>query len=291
MPQTEQEGRIAPVPTKPLFKLPSGSCDCHCHLFGPSSKFPFVTEGGGDTFEASKEALRKAHDIIGVERVVIVQGNSHGTDNSVTLDAISDRPDSYRGVALVDTDITEAELEALHTGGIRGIRYGFPPNFGGPPGRDVFLRMAAKIAPFGWHIVIILTEDDIVNHSDMFADLGVPVVIDHMARINPAGGVEQPAFTAMANLLSTGDYWVKLSGATRIASAPYTDAIPIAAGLIEAAPDRVLWGSDWPHPNPGPDGIPDDGDLVDVMAQYTSDDGMRQKFLVDNPAELYGFGK
>lgn len=281
--------RNAPVPTKPKFKFPANSCDCHCHIFGPPDRFPFQNEGGGDTFIASKEDLRRAHDILGIERVVVVHANSHGTDMSATLDAIADSPSQYRGVALVDDDISDKELADLHAGGIRGVRYGFAARHGGRPSDDRLHRMADRISEFGWHIVFLLEDGDLAENRDLFQNLPVPIVLDHMARLPAQKGVSQPGFTVLTDLLKRDDIWVKVSGVTRVSEPPYTDAVPLAAGIIEAAPDRVIWGTDWPHPNPGPHGPPDDGPLVDLMSGFTSDETLRHKFLVENPAALYGF--
>lgn len=291
MADASPDKQVAPVPTKPNFKFPPLSCDCHCHIFGPADKFPFMhtSGGGGDLFEASKESLMIAHDILGIERAVIVHANSHGTDNSVTLDAIAAGGGNRRGIALVDDDITDAELSSLHDGGIRGVRYGFPVRHGGPPSRERLMRMSSRMAELDWHLVFLFGDGDLVLHEETMRQLPSKIVFDHMGWLQAKEGVSQPGFQLLLELLKDGRYWVKVSGSTRVSEAPYTGAIPLASALIESAPDRVIWGTDWPHPNPGPAGVPDDGKLADIMAQFTTDDGSRQKFLVDNPAILYQF--
>jgi len=275
----------------PRFKLPRGTCDTHCHIFGPRAVFPFLREGGGDDFDAPKEALAAQHRRLGVSRAVIVQGNSHGIDNSVVLDSIAAAGGSQRGVALVAPEITDAELADLHAGGIRGVRYTFVPRLGGGPPAAVVQKMAARIKDLGWHIVLIFAAGTLPDYVGMMRSLNVPVVIDHMGWPVAEAGLEQPTIRRLLELLGEGRTWVKLSGASRVSTtgSPYNDAIPYAVKLVEAAPDRVIWGSDWPHPNPGPSGPPDDAELVDLIPTFAPDAAQRQKLLVDNPAALYGF--
>jgi 2-pyrone-4,6-dicarboxylate lactonase len=274
----------------PKFKAAPGACDAHCHVFGPADRFPYAAGRTYTPPDAPFEALQKLHGILGIERAVIVQATCHGTDNSATLDAIRRSQGRYRGVAIVDDSFTESDFERLHAGGIRGVRFSFARHIGSAPDFAQVQRVVSKIAPLGWHVVLYLEAEDIIENAETLAKLSVPVVIDHMGRVKTGGGVEQPAFKLLLGLLKNEDFWVKICGAERISSsgAPYLDAVPFARALIEAAPDRVLWGTDWPHPNI--DGVmPNDGDLMNLLALSAPEQALRDRIMVDNPARLYGF--
>jgi predicted TIM-barrel fold metal-dependent hydrolase len=280
-----------PKTKAPNFKAAPGACDAHCHVFGPASKFPYAEGRTYTPPDAPFEALQKLHGILGIERAVIVQATCHGTDNSATIDAIQRSQGRYRGVAIVDDTFTESDFEKLHAGGIRGVRFSFARHIGSAPDFGQVQRVVSKFAPLGWHIVLYLEAEDIIENADTLAKLPVPVVIDHMGRVKTQGGVEQPAFKLLLELLRNEDFWVKICGAERISSAgaPYVDAVPFAQALIEAASDRVLWGTDWPHPNI--DGVmPNDGDLMNLLALSAPEQKLRDRIMVDNPARLYGFG-
>lgn len=274
----------------PKFKAAPGACDAHCHVFGPADRFPYAAGRTYTPPDAPFEALQKLHGILGIERAVIVQATCHGTDNSATLDAIQRSQGRYRGVAIVDDTFTESDFERLHAGGIRGVRFSFARHIGSAPDFAQVQRVVSKIAPLGWHVVLYLEAEDIIENAETLAKLSVPVVIDHMGRVKTGDGVEQPAFKLLLGLLKNEDFWVKICGAERISSsgAPYLDAVPFARALIEAAPDRVLWGTDWPHPNI--DGVmPNDGDLMNLLATSAPEQALRDRIMVDNPARLYGF--
>jgi 2-pyrone-4,6-dicarboxylate lactonase len=274
---------------KPTLNLPPLSCDAHCHVFGPAARFPFAANRTYTPEDAPKEALAALHRRLGIERVVIVQASCHGTDNSAMLDAIATSGGKYRGVALVDASFDEAELERLHAGGVRGVRFNFSPRLGGPPKPDVFRQVLARIAPLGWHVVLHLDGADLPERAELIRSIPLPIVIDHMGRIMTAGGLEQPAFRILLELARRETCWVKVCGSERNSSAgsPYHDAVPFAAALVKTAPDRVLWGTDWPHPNLTHP--PDEADLVDLVPLFAPDESTRHKLLVDNPARLYGF--
>lgn len=273
----------------PDFALPRGACDCHVHIYGPAARFPFAAAQRGRAFEAPRDALETMHGTLGVDRCVIVHGGTHGTDLSVTLDALAKGGGRYRAVALVDDDITDARLEELHQAGVRGIRYGFV--FAQPDPATV-RRMADRIAALGWHMALFLRGDDIVSHAGLFRDLPVPLLFDHMAGIDPAlGGADQESFRELVRYLKDGAGWAKLSALENHSRQPYPfpDATDLARALIDAAPDRVLWGTNWPHPDPLPGGPVNDGDLVDLIPIFAPDAATRHKLLVENPAALYGF--
>jgi 2-pyrone-4,6-dicarboxylate lactonase len=272
----------------PRYRLPPGACDAHCHVFGPAARYPYAPDRAYTPPDAPVEALRGVHRIIGVERAVIVQASCHGTDNTAMLDAIAASGGAYRGIAIVDGSVTAAELARLHEGGIRGVRFNFVRHLGGAPDLAVFDAVLGRIERLGWHVVLHLDAEDIVEHAERIGRLRMPFVIDHMGRVKAKGGLAQAPFRQLLALMENPLAWVKICGAERVSSAgaPFTDAVPFAAALIEAAPDRVLWGTDWPHPNIAGD-MPNDGDLVDLFARFTADEGLRRQVLVENPTRLY----
>lgn len=272
---------------KPAFKLPPLSCDAHCHVFGPASRFPYAPKRRYTPADAPKEILRALHDHLGIERAVIVQASCHGTDNAAMLDCIASDPKRYRGVAIVDDSFTDADFDRLDAGGVRGVRFNFVKHLGGSPDMAVFARVIDRIKGRGWHVVLHLDAPDIIPLSEMIRKLPLPFVIDHMGRVPSAAGVDQPPLRALIELSRLENCWIKVCGAERISMPPYAAAVPIAHALVEAAPERVLWGTDFPHPNPTHEA--DEADLVDLVPQYARDTLAQRRLLVDNPARLYGF--
>jgi predicted TIM-barrel fold metal-dependent hydrolase len=272
---------------KPRFVLPPGACDTHCHVFGPGDRFPYAPNRRYTPEDAPKEALAALHAHLGVERAVIVQASCHGKDNRAMLDAIASAPDRYRGVAIVDDSFTDRDFQALHDGGVRGVRFNFVKHLGGSPDMDVFRRVLDRIKGIGWHVVLHLDAPDIVPLSEMIRGLPLPFVIDHMGRVPGSAGVDQPPLQALLGLARLERCWIKVCGSERISFPPYSEAVPIARAIIETAPDRVLWGTDFPHPNPTHEA--DEADLVDLIPQFTTDVATQQRLLVGNPARLYGF--
>lgn len=270
--------------------LPPRACDAHCHIFGPGSIFPYAADRTYTPPDAPKHALSALHSILGIERAVIVQASCHGTDNRAMLDAIATSGGRYRGVAIVDASFTESDYAALHAGGIRGVRFNFVAHLGGRPDMRVFHQVVERIRSFGWHLVVHLDAGDIPELSTLLRALPVPFVIDHMGRVKADAGLEQRPFRALLDLMMLDTCWVKVSGAERVSTAgpPFLDAVPFARAIVDAAPDRVLWGTDWPHPNVGRF-MPNDGDLVDLATQIAPDEQLREKLLVHNPAALYGW--
>ncbi len=274
----------------PDFAVPPLACDAHCHVFGPAARFPFDPDRSYTPPDASVQDFRRLQSILGFERAVIVQATCHGTDNAAMLDAIASSNGRYRGIAMVDERFSENDFRDLHDGGVRGVRMSFARHLAGPPDFTKVGWTADMIRPMGWHLVLYLEAEDVVENAPELRALGVPIVIDHMARVKPAEGVEQEAFRLLLGFVRDEGFWVKVSGAERLSAigAPFHDLVSFARALIDAAPDRVLWGTDWPHPNIGGD-MPNDGDLVDLLALYAPDADMRRRILVDNPARLYGF--
>ncbi len=276
-----------PSPVKPKYAPPIGACDAHCHIFGPAAKFPYAPERRYTPPDAPKEKLRALHDHLGISRAVLVQASCHGGDNRAMLDAIAWSRGAWRGVAMVGDEATERELDALHEGGVRGVRFNFVRHLGGAPDPRVFERTLAMVEPLGWHVVLHFDAEDIEAHADVFRKLRVPFVIDHMGRVDAAHGLGQKPFAMLLELMKNPLAWVKVSGPERISAAgkPFHDAMPFAAALAKAAPDRVLWGTDFPHPNVKI--MPNDGELVDLFARTIPDEALRKRILVDNPTRLY----
>jgi 2-pyrone-4,6-dicarboxylate lactonase len=279
-----------PDPSKPEHTLPAGACDAHCHVFGPASAFPYTDDRSYTPPDAPFERLVELHDFLGFDRGVIVQASCHGTDNTAMLDAILRGAGRYRGVAIVDDNVTEAQLLNLNDRGIRGVRFNFVAHLGGAPDPVVFDKVLERIEQFGWHVVLHLDAKDIVEYAPRIERIRVPFVIDHMGRIGAQAGLDQEPFRRLLDLMQNPLAWVKVCGAERVSVGrrPFDDAIPFAQALIEAAPDRVLWGTDWPHPNISKD-MPDDGGLVDLMFRFCPDAEARQRLLVTNPMRLYDF--
>jgi 2-pyrone-4,6-dicarboxylate lactonase len=272
---------------KPRFKLPPGATDAHCHVFGPGDKFPYAPNRRYTPADAPKEMLAALHRHLGIERTVIVQASCHGSDNRAMLDAIADDPKRIRGVAIVDATFGDAEYKMLHDGGVRGARFNFVKHLGGTPDMDLFHRTADRIKEMGWHIVLHVDAPSIIPLSDMMRKLPLPFIIDHMGRVPGKDGVDQPPLKALLELAKLEKCWIKVCGAERISFPPYAEAVPIARAIIAAAPDRVLWGTDFPHPNPTHEA--DEADLVDLVPQFAPETLAQKRLLVDNPARLYGF--
>jgi 2-pyrone-4,6-dicarboxylate lactonase len=270
----------------PRYVPPAGACDAHCHVFGPAARFPYAPERRYTPGDAPKEALAALHARLSLCRAVIVQASCHGTDNRAMLDCIAAAPASQRGVAIVDDGFGDKDYDALHAGGVRGVRFNFVKHLGGAPDMAVFRRVIDRIRPMGWHVVLHLDAPDIEGLSEMVAGLPVTAVIDHMGRCPARDGVGQGPFQALLELAKRDHVWVKVSGAERIAEPPFASAIPFARALMAAIPDRVLWGTDFPHPNLKHE--VDEADLVDMLPEY-GDAAALQRLLVDNPARLYGF--
>lgn len=279
-------------PSRPSFRLPPGSWDTHVHVYGPAARFPFAPERTYTPEDAPAERLEALHRLLGVEHVVYVQATVHGFDNSAMLDAIARNPAKHRGVALVPHDVSRAELERLHAGGVRGVRFNFARHLGAAPDTDAVARLADRIAPLGWHLQFYMDSADLAVHQAFLQGLPVPFVIDHFGRVMVEQGPDAPAMQTLLELVSQPHGWVKISGPERISAAlstgpvPYADVVPTVRRLLAAAPARILWGTDWPHPNVRE--IPDDGKLVDLLAHYTDDPALLRRVLVENPRTLYG---
>jgi len=286
-----------PNPSKPRFQLPKGSVDAHCHVFGPGAEFPYAPERKYTPCDASKDQLFALRDHLGFERNVIVQATCHGSDNRALVDALQQSNGMARGVATVSRDVTNAQLSAMHDAGVRATRFNFVKRLVDFTPREVLLEIAHRIAPLGWHVVIYFEAVDLPELWDFFTTLPTTVVVDHMGRPDvskPVDGAEFGLFVRM--MREHQNIWSKVSCPERLSlTGPpardgvqnaYRDVVPFARLLMETFPDRVLWGTDWPHPNLK-DHMPDDGLLVDYIPHIAATPALQRKLLVDNPMRLY----
>jgi predicted TIM-barrel fold metal-dependent hydrolase len=276
----------------PRFVPPPDACDAHCHIFGPGDRYPYAPDRTYTPPDAPLERFKALQETLGLSRAVLVNASCHGRDNRVILDAIAQSGGRYRGVANADDSFTERDFEDLHRGGCRGVRFNFVKHLGGVPDMGEFHRVIARVRPLGWHVVLHFDAGDLVEFDGLLRELPVPFVIDHMGRVPVKNGLEQEPFKRLLALARTNERcWVKVCGAERISAAgpPFTDAVPFAQALIAAAPDRILWGTDWPHPNISRF-MPNDGDLVDLIPLMSPDAAIQRKILIDNPQRLYSFG-
>lgn len=281
-----------PNPKMPQLKAPLGACDTHCHIFGPPNIFPYSEKRRYTPPAAPVEHYLMVLDAIGVDRGIVVQPNAHATDNRVSIDAIARSGGRLMGVGRIDDETTDEELADMDAGGIRGIRFEFVRGRPGSSDLPLFDRMIERIRPLGWHVELHVDPDVLVELEAWFRALDVVAVVDHFARIKTSDGIDQPGFKLLLELMERENYWTKISGADeRTASPwPYPEVVPFAHALIEVAPDRLIWGTNWPHSNLFELGVtPNDGLLLDLMLDFAPDEGIRNRILVDNPARLFGF--
>jgi len=279
-----------PSPKKPDYVPPAGAVDAHCHVFGPGDEFPYAPERKYTPCDAPKEKLWQLRDYLGFERNVIVQATCHGADNRAMADACRSSNGRARGVATVTRDFTAEQLRELDAAGVRGVRFNFVKRLVDVTPRDVLLEIAERIQPLGWHIVIYFEAQDLPGLYDFVASLPTIVVVDHMGRPDVTQPLTAPGFELFVKLMRDHEnIWSKVSGAERLSrSGPsgYDDFVPFARRIVVTFPDRVLWGTDWPHPNLKTH-MPDDGELVDLLPRIAPTQLLRQKLLVDNPMRLY----
>ena len=289
---TDKDGRIRSwtlSPSRPRFALPPGAVDAHCHVFGPQAAFPFSPKAKYLPQDAGPEALFALRDRLGFARNVVVQASCHGTDNRATLDAIARSGGMARGVAVVDPAIGDAELDSLHRGGIRGVRFNFLKRLVDDAPKDRFLDVARRIQRLGWHVVVYFEADILDEMRPFLKAIPTPIVIDHMGRPDVTQGPDGSDMRAFRALLdSREDIWAKVTCPDRLdhAGPPYGDFVRSVRPLVEAYSDRVLWGTDWPHPNMEKV-LPDDGLLVEVIPEIAVTEELQRKLLVDNPTRLY----
>ncbi len=278
-----------PNPSKPEFKVPEGAVDSHCHVFGPASKFPYSPKRKYTPCDASKEQLFALRDYLGFSRNVIVQASCHGTDNAALVDALNTAGDLARGIAFVDETVTDEELQLMDKAGVRGVRFNFVKRLVDTAPKETLKQIAEKIRPLGWHVVVYFEAQDIDEVAPFLDELDMTVVIDHMGRPDVSKGVYSEEFEKFINMMeSNPNIWTKVSCPERLTLTPpdYSDVVPFARELVERFPERVLWGTDWPHPNMKSH-TPDDGHLVDVIPKIAPSEELQQALLVTNPMKLY----
>ena len=275
---------------RPTYEPPRLSCDAHCHVFGPRDLFPYHQKSTYEPPDAGKDRLRAVHQVLRIDRAVIVQASCHGPDNRAMLDAIATSGGAYRGVCIADSSFTESDFEKLHVGGVRGIRFNFVAHLGGAPNLKEMIAIVERIKPLGWHLIIHVNAEDLIKYEHFFNQFDLNIVVDHMGRVACNEGLDQPAFEILKKFMRQENWWCKICGAERISRAgpPFLDVIPFAQELISLAPNRILWGTDFPHPNITR-WMPNDGDLLDLFSLFVTDEKLRHQILVDNPARLYDF--
>ena len=284
-------------PSKPHFQLPPGAVDAHCHVFGPGAQFPYAPERKYTPCDASKEELFALRDHLGFARNVVVQATCHGADNRAMVDALMRSNGRARGVATVRSSVTDDELQRMHAAGVRGARFNFVKRLVDFTPKDELTEIAGRIAPLGWHVVVYFEAVDLPELSDFLSALPTTVVVDHMGRPDVSKAVDGPEFELFIKFMREHvNVWSKVSCPERLSvtgpkalnreRAAYRDVVPFAKRIVETFPDRVLWGTDWPHPNLK-DHMPDDGLLVDFIPHIAGTAELQRKLLVDNPMRLY----
>jgi len=278
-----------PHPSKPKFAPPAGAVDAHCHVFGPEATFPYAPERKYTPCDAPKEKLFALRDFLGLDKNVIVQASCHSKDNRAMVDALEAAKGRAKGVAFVGEEVTDAELKALDRAGVRGVRFNFVRRLVDVTPRDVLERIAARVAPLGWHIVVYFEMPDLRDFETFFTSLPTTVVVDHMGVPTVAKGVDDPENRRFIRMLEKHrNIWSKVTCPERmsLAGPPYDDVVPFGRTLVEHFPDRVLWGTDWPHPNMKKE-APDDGVLVDYIPKIAPGAAAQRALLIDNPMRLY----
>lgn len=278
-----------PNPSKPNFTPPRGAVDAHCHVFGPANIFPYAPERKYTPCDAPKDKLFELRDYLGFERNVIVQASCHGRNNDALVDALQTAGERARGVAVVSPDITDAELQAMDRAGVRAVRFNFVKRLVDATPHQVFLDIAARIAELGWHCVVYFEAPDLDDLIPFLRQLPTTIVVDHMGRPDVTKGVAAADFQKFISFMADNDrVWTKVSCPERltVAGPPYDDVVEFGRTLVEHFPDRVLWGTDWPHPNMKSH-VPDEGVLVDVIARIAPTSDLQHRLLVDNPMRLY----
>ncbi|MGQ0752295.1 MAG: amidohydrolase family protein [Betaproteobacteria bacterium] len=280
-------------PRKPKIKLPAPACDCHAHVLGPAMRYAYSPARIYTPPDCLLRDHRHMLDTLGVERAVLVQPSVYGTDNTVMLEAMKSDRKRLRGVAVVGDDITEAELKRLHEAGVRGVRVNIVDVKDRKPGTlplDALSKLARRVKPFGWHMEFLMHVEEFPDFDRLVGDFPVDIVLGHLGYMRTDKGVDAPGFQALLRLVKSGRCWVKLTGPMRISTAtlPYPDVTPFARALTLANPERIVWGTDWPHVIIK-GAMPNDGDLADLLPAWIPDAVLREKVLVTNPAQLYGF--
>lgn len=289
MPPSVGAQDVHPQPSKPRFLVPAGAVDAHCHVFGPSHDFPYSPIRKYTPYDAPAEKLYALRNHLGFERNVLVQASCHGKNNDAMVDALAKSKGKARGVAIVDPSISVAELEALDFAGVRGVRFNFLKRLVDPTPKSEYLKIAKRVAKMGWHCVVYFEAEDMDDIAPFLKQIPTIVVIDHMGRPDIRLGADHSQFQKFINLMEdNSNFWVKVSCPERLSLSgpPYDDVVPFSKTLVERFSNRVLWGTDWPHPNVKSH-VPDDGELVDQIPKIAVNGALQRKLLIENPIALY----
>lgn len=278
-----------PSVTPPKVRFPAGATDCHAHVFGPQSAFPYVPGAAYIAPDATPGDFAGMLRAIGCERAVLVQPSTYGSDNACMVAALKSGAFNFRGIAVVEPNVTDQQLQTLHHAGVRGIRINLASETEGLKLADGE-RLAPRLKEMGWHLQFFLDLEKMPEAEAKLAALPITIIIDHFAKCQAANGVEGAAFQALLRLVQRDNVWAKIMGAYFLSKNKphYPDVTPLARAMVAAAPDRMVWGSDWPHPGARAN-MPDDGDLANQFGEWVPDKALRKKILTENPARLYGF--
>ena len=276
----------------PRLKAPPNACDCHMHIYDPA-RFRMVPSPRVPPTDAAVPQYRLLQRRIGTTRVVVVTPRNYATENQVTVDAVAQLGPNARGVAVLHPSVTDAELKRLHDAGVRGIRFSLTDPAAAVVTLDMVEPLSKRVADLGWHVQFNVEGQQVVEWADLLRRLPSETVFDHMAHPPLPAGIAHPSHRIIRSLIDRGRTWVKLSGAysnTKVGP-PYPDATAIAQAFVKAAPERMVWGSDWPHPSEAPDRKPNDAVLFDLLSEWVPDEATRHRILVENPTTLYGFAR
>ena len=280
-----------PAPTKPVFEVPAGAIDTHAHVFGPEAKYPYSPARGYTPPDAPLSAYNRLHKVLGIDKGVLTQPSVYGIDNSAILDAVAASGDRLLAVAALGEDVTDKELEDFHRQRVRGVRVNLVDKGGMPfDGIGAVQKFTERIRDFGWHLEVLIHAHEFENLRETFSGMAVDVVVGHLGYMKTEHGIDNPGFQELLASVRDGKCWVKFSGSYRITgegTLPYRDVTPFAEALVEANSDRIIWGSDWPHPT-FYGTMPNDGLLFDQLADWVADEALRRRALVDNRRTLYG---
>jgi len=278
-----------PNPSKPKYRPPAGAVDAHCHVFGPEAKFPYAPERKYTPCDAPKEKLFALRDFLGFDKNVIVQASCHSKDNRAMVDALEASNNKAKGVAFVGEEVTDTELKWMDRAGVKGVRFNFIKRLVDFTPRETLERIATRVADLGWHIVVYFEMADLAEMESFFTSLPTTVVVDHMACPDVKKGLDNPDFQSFLRLLGANkNFYCKVTCPERftVAGAPYDDVVPFARTIVERFPERVIWGTDWPHPNM-PKEAPDDGVITDMIPKIAPTAALQKALLIDNPMRLY----
>ncbi|SDF61142.1 amidohydrolase family protein [Sporomusa acidovorans] len=294
-PKTSNTGAIqVPYSTgrnRPTITVLENACDCHHHIYDPV-RFPYVPEDTRNQPPATVDVYRMLQKRLGTTRNVIIQPSAYGTDNSCLLDALKQMGHNSRGVAVIDKNISDSELQKMHKSGVRGIRFNI--STGATNDGELILSLAERVNQLGWHVSFWMSADDTVKMADLLQKLPTPIVFDHRGHIPQPAGISHPAFKVICNLIDKGKTWIKLSGLyqdSKVGEPTYSDTVKVGQAYVQYAPERMVWGSDWPHPSEfsARKPMPNDASIMDLLAEQVPDERIRKMILVDNPEALFGF--